>query len=602
MAARPASESSIAPHVARFGAAMALAFVCACQPTPTRNPDDALSFDDTPLTVRGTPTSTQTPPDALRRLDRLLDLFDAARFSGDPQLRDAFWAEMGENPARTEGAVASRNALSLLLEEAYTLEERGGLDETGERVLADLIQLLATDLHRPAEAEDQQVQTLVYRQLAIEGSPRVADNAAWRLYDFLRGTADAAVRAPADRRPFIVSHARLAVDGERDDVTAPPSAEQLATWLEQQRSRLAAFPRWADVVKARDVADAELAEQLAAVLPAQRFAEWTLYPLPAATTKQDSLAPVLYVSSKSSAIDPTEAEPRTGLSPRSDELASTLRQSLAQDGRGIMMLVCDPEEPASVFSSALELAASQAVDRIEFAVREDQTAPVRVLPLALARPGPSPGSQAFLEAKLRLHLDGGMVTVVREGKNPLASSPRSLPDSVEFLRGLATAFPDERAVALTVSRRVSVTQLLDLLVIAHAAGLGTLGLVVDGRSLPEAAGGLTERVELRTRLVSAKVALDQPYPLPKGDQQAVEAGIAQVTRCLGELGMRPRAGAVGLRLSFEEGVGEATFSMKRVPKEARESFEACATKALDRVRLREHPDHYTMRAGWTIEK
>lgn len=611
MASRPAPEPRSPrrrPRHLRHAAALGVALLLGCQPTATTGPHDALSFDDTPLEATSTLVSPQTAPAALHRLDRLLDLFDAARFSGDPQLRDAFWTAIGEDPARTEGPAATRNAVSLLLDEAYALEDRGGLEESGQRVLAEHIQLLATDLHRPTEPEDQQVQTLVYRQLALEGSPRVADNAAWRLYDFVRGTADAAVRAPAERRPFIVSHAQLAIEGEMGDPGAPPSAQQVESWLEQQREQLEAIPRWQSIAGARSEQDAALIEALNGVLPAPRFDAWSLYPLPAALTKQDSLAPLLLVSSQSSAVDPMQANPRNGLSPRSPEIEAALRESLARDGRGIVMVACDPNEPAALFSSALELVAAQAVDRIELAVRQDDQAPVRAMPLVLARPGPSPGSQAFLDARLRLHLDGATVTVVREprdeGDGALAGEALPIIEAIPFLEQVAAAFPEERAVALTVSRRVSVSQLLDVLVVADAAGLGTVGLVVDGRDRPEpsASGELAAAVSLRTRLVGAPVVIDQPYPLPAGDQKAVEAGLAHVGHCLGELGVRPRAGKVGLKLSFEEGDASASFSVKGVGRDRVEVFERCSEEVLGRVRLQEHRDRYEMRARWTVEK
>ena len=90
------------------------------------------------------------------RLDRLLDLFDAARFGQDEDARETLWGALGGD-ASGVGERATREATERLLQETIALEDgaRRAADDAVASFCADAIMLLSTDLQPPGSAEDQ---------------------------------------------------------------------------------------------------------------------------------------------------------------------------------------------------------------------------------------------------------------------------------------------------------------------------------------------------------------------------------------------------------------------------------------------------------------
>lgn len=78
------------------------------------------------------------------RLDRLIDLYDGARFAADKQARESLWLALG-GYATTRGIDASREVVLRLLDEAYAIEELAAASPLGEdelQFVTDAIMLL----------------------------------------------------------------------------------------------------------------------------------------------------------------------------------------------------------------------------------------------------------------------------------------------------------------------------------------------------------------------------------------------------------------------------------------------------------------------------
>src|SRR5690606_24776971 len=95
--------------------------------------------------------ATGDPQARAVRLDRLLDLFDAARFGQDEDARETLWGGLGGH-ATGVGEQASREATERLLQEALALEDaaRSAADDPTGAFAADAIMLLSADLQPPA--------------------------------------------------------------------------------------------------------------------------------------------------------------------------------------------------------------------------------------------------------------------------------------------------------------------------------------------------------------------------------------------------------------------------------------------------------------------
>ncbi|HFE44690.1 MAG TPA: hypothetical protein ENJ18_04230, partial [Nannocystis exedens] len=405
--------------------ASALFSACAHKSPQSTPPQaqEAPEFSDAPLLgARSGPTRTAAtqPSERVARLDRLLDLFDAARFAEDQGARESLWQGLG-GAAMGRGQDASREALARLLDEALALDDLPGLREDEDEFVASALQLLTADLHRPSTAEDLSIQTSAYRQLVSLGHPRIVDNARWRIYDHVRGCLVGAISAPPDRRPEIAVHslyvADESIENYLDDnrsvhVQPPlPAAAELWALLDKERRALAQIDRWAPVIERRAAADEELRLTAAAALPAPRDPTWQILSMPAGTGRRESLAPIIRVDGQTLVIDegrPQERREALG----SPEAARALAAALVQDGRGIVLFVAPPMTPSPDLRTALRALLSAHVATVEFAIREprvgeDSGDVILAMPLEIVRDSDrGPAAQALRGARLHMHLDG----------------------------------------------------------------------------------------------------------------------------------------------------------------------------------------------------
>jgi hypothetical protein len=589
-------------------------------------------IDEDPIgaQTRADPDRLATLADAgvegrILRLDRLLDLYDAARFAEDPEARESLWLALGGH-ASTRGMEASREAVLRMLDEAYEIEELaaaepGVLDEEQQRFVADAIMLLSTDMFLPDSAEALITATLAYRVLAESGHPRIADNARWRLYDHVRGVLEGAVAIGPALRPDILVHALYA---EREDISAwiddlavharPPLPSPAELWalLERHRDALASVERWQEVVQTRAQREADLRETVMAVLPRPREVSWRLVELARGTAAAESLAPVIVlepgkVDIESRVFDPTAIE------------QPAIEGLLARDGRGILLLASAPDVPAPEYAATLRALAQARTSTIEIAVHEpalprseeDDAGPSKVvvaLPLHVARPDDAGvGARALRESRIHVQLSGRGPRFRVDGRW-LGASPTLPSDLAAFIEKLRRAYPRQYAVSLSLAEDVQHQQLVDLL--AALAGGRTPAFVAVGW-LPDAtiqrepatdAQGeriLTARVELSSNAITIGVP-ERPADVSEQEWARLRSATESLRVCVPELEVSlPKTGfSVVLEFSDSDLV-ELSANGRKLPAASIERFEACADERLAGFRLREYEP--TLRVELTIQ-
>ncbi|MFO7562929.1 MAG: hypothetical protein R6X02_09835 [Enhygromyxa sp.] len=550
------------------------------------------------------------------RLDRLLDLYDGARFADDKQARDSLWLALG-GYATTRGFDASREVVLRLLDEAYALEDLaaaqpGALSEDEQQFVADAIMLLSTDLFLPDTAEALISQTLAYRILAESGHPRIADNAHWRLYDHVRGVLDAAiVHGPLLRKDILV-HALYA---EREDISvwledlAPhaqpplPSPSELWGLLEQHRVAVEALPRWQPVVASRAQAEAELRETAVELLPRPRDPAWVLPRLPQGTGQRESLAPVVLLAEGKRVLEPSSSRPHEAdAGGPSDEQLAALEAALLRDGRGTVLLAADPQTPSTEFVTAIDTLLRARATIIELAVHEPRLdgegSVVVALPLHVVYEDDlGPGARALRDARIEILLTGRGPRFRVDGRW-LSAAP-ALPSDVQRTLGeLRRAYPRERVINVTLGEDLQPQQLVDLLAVLSggieplflAAGM-VVGAAEPAPSDHPGAGEAKRSADpAADRALAARLALVEANPsitaeplasLSEDDRARVDQAIASLRECLPELERPlPRQG-VALSLPFTEGkLGELKASGRRVEAEALARLEGCAKDRL----------------------
>lgn len=552
------------------------------------------------------------------RLDRLLDLLDAARFGQDQDARETLWDALGGH-ATGVGERATREATERLLREALGLEEAAhrSADLTVASFCADLIMLLSADLQPPAVAEDLSIRTLVYRTVIEQGHPRLADNARWRIYDHVRGTLAAAVEVPPGDRLSIAVQALYA---ERDSVealladTAPharppwPTADELWALMDEQQRALSSEPRWATVVDRRAGDDHALHDTLRASLPAPRAPDWPLRSFPAGTARAESLAPVVWAHEGRLVVDAGRSHARAfGLDVETNdelaELAQAVGNTLAQDGRGTLLLVAEPQLPAPLLRTVLRAIFRAHAERVELAVveprvsaspRDDRGEVVMALPLYVTHAaGQRAGDRAWAQARVHVHLDGRGPSIAVDGRwlSRVPADARGLRAVVEQL---GRAFPRERGVVVSLGGDVQLQQLLELLVALQGGPqrpFEAVGWMADGSAPPPKQGG-DDWLERRSAMAweHPRVELEQPYALGAGDQKRLEALAEDLAVCLPELGAERPPSAVTLALRFEEGRLRHA-EVRPAPRRAKAGVDAVIECIRDEgyaLRLREH--------------
>lgn len=589
-------------------------------------------IDADPLAAAEIPAA-DAPPARVARLDRLLDLFDAARFADAEPARAAMWGALGGPGGR--GPAATRDAETRLLAEALALDALEGLQDDARHFLAGAIGVLSADLGLIARAEDLSIRTAAYRDVAERGHPRAADNARWRLYDHARGCLAGALTAPPERRLEVALHALYVREDsiaawldERAAHAAPPwpAPAQLVAALTASRDALAADARWREVLARRERGDQELAAAALADLPASRDGAWDLLRAPAGTGRKDSLAPIVAVDSDAVTVDlgrPQALKGRRG----APELVPAIVAALARDGRGAVLLVAPPRLPSPDLAAILAALRDARAARVELALREPRVSEeagdvIATLPIELAAPvasaltpaapvAPTPAPASAAPAtppalapapappRLRVHLGGRGPRLAIDGAwLPIAATPADLD---LLLTRLDFAYPREHVIALTLADDVLYQQLQDLLRSLGGGPRRRFESVVwtpAAAPPPEALSDkITEaaarRLEVRAGLftATASAGLVPGVALAEGDLRRVELLSQRLPRCLPELEIPVQSLDVVIRFEAGRLAAVAVASPPRKAQPARlTALRACLADEARGFRLREKQD------------
>jgi len=554
------------------------------------------------------------------RLERLLDLFDAARLADDADARDVLWAALGGHTSG-RGEEATREALGRLLAEATALDDLGVADDDARSFVNDAIALLTTDLQPPSDADGLAIRTLAYRSLATGGHPRIRDNARWRLYDHVRGTLVGALARPPEGRIEVAIQAQYAARESVEAELADTGVHERPRWegaaglvalLETQRAALAEDPAWAAAVAARSGNDDELAAAVLAGLPAARTAPWTAPIRPRGTGQPESLAPIVHVSA--GRVDVDAGRPQARALPLADDdiapVGDAVRDALAQDGRGALLLVADANLPAPQLHRALRAVRRGNAARVEIAVLEPHSAGGTVataLPLVVVREGAAGTTAAAITtSRIHVHIGGRGLEIALDGAW-LPGVAGGAGEVEARLGAVAKAYPRERAVRITLGPDVLYEQIVDALV-ALTGGtqprFAVAGWLPDdarpaGAALPALDRLLADRVAWAS---IGTIAIDQPFPLATDDQKRLRAFADAVPRCLPELGTRPaKARALAIPITLEDGRLQP-IAAPVIPGVAALRIAAMTRCLQDEgyaLRLREHRDRIsiTLRGG-----
>lgn len=583
------------------------------------------------------------PRGRVLRLDRLLDLYDAARFAGDADARASLWAALG-GYSSARGIDASREVVLRLIDEAFALEELANadpdaLDDDAREFLADAIMMLSADMFLPDSAESLVSQTLAYRVLTETGHLRIADNAHWRLYDHVRGVLEGAVEIGPELRRDVLVHALYA---EREDLSAwlddraphaqPPLPSPAELWalLAEHRDALAEHPRWRAVVETRASAEAELRDTVLALLPRSRELDWTLPVLARGTGRPESLAPVIVLRPGEVVLEPGAEKPRPfPVEAASGPLVTGVEGVLARDGRGTLLIAADPQLPAPEYAAALSAVVAARASTLEFAVHEPRLPTsddfddfddedglateasgnvVVALPLYVARADDaSPGVRALRGARIEVQLSGRGSRFRVDGRW-LSATP-ALPSDIESLAvRLRDAYPRERVIRLTLAADVQPRQVVDLLA-ALSGGRDPAFLAVgwlpdsepeiEPSGDPKADRTLDRRRQLGRSRLSATFPRADLDALSADDRARLEQAGSAVFACVPELEAElPRAG-LGIELDFRDGeLSELRSHVPRALARSRaaqlERLEGCARERLLGLRLRDRLEPTTV--------
>lgn len=545
------------------------------------------------------------------RLERLLDLFDAARLAGSDAARDVLWEALGGHESG-RGPDATREALTRLLALASALDDAGIANDDARLFVNDAIALLATDLQTPTVAETLALRTLAYRTLADGGHPRIRDNARWRLYDHARVTLATALARPPEQRTDVAIQVEYVATEDLQAALSDASVHERARWpgatglvalLDAQREALAKDPAWAQAIAARERDDRELASAALAGLPAARTTGLVAPKRPRGTGIAESLAPIVHVSAGRIDIDAGRPQAR-GLPLDSDDVAATgdaIRDALAQDGRGSLLLLVDGQLPAPELRRALRAIRRGSAARIELALLEphaDGGTVVTALPIVVVRDtGGGATTPAIIAARLHVHVGGRGLELALDGKW-LPGIAGTTDEAERRLAAIRKAYPRERAVRITIGPDATHEQIVEaavLLVGGPTRRFAALGWMPD-ESRPAGTGDSSVERLLADRGQWAdmrNVAIEQPFPLAGDDQQRLRAFADALPRCLPELGPRPaKARTIEVRITIADGRLQPIAPPKIAGVSAKQiaAMTSCLQDEGYALRLREHRD------------
>ncbi len=516
------------------------------------------------------------PWQRLARVQRLLDLYDAARFGSDAARLTLTPSIEGLTEDLTEdrGPAASATTLDHLLNEALALESAQPLQHNTlyAHEVAQLIALLSADQGPDQTIDDSATKLLAYRHILELAPSMVQDNAQWRRFDYARGFLELATRAPARTRRKQAALAMLLVDEQvepylREGPSAArpndPTPDELWHLVAQPLSLLAQDPQWASLARAKLIESEALRQTARSALPAPRTVEPWLPRHPQGCGRGEHFGPLVYVMNDSMVIDAHRPQART-LAHTASHAARTraLNLTLASDGRGVLTVTIEPGVRSADLFQFLQASAASTAEKLEFACAEPSLTTTDAWSVAAWPLGPKLRNDVAtaLAPRLLASLSGFGVRFIVDG-SALATLATTARDQQAMLHELRALFPRQTTLALHIGNDVVPNQLYGLL---HAAldGEGAFEQLqwlpeLDLPSIPTHGDAVLARRRAWLPWVAAwHVA--QPYPLKQADQAHLEQWTPQLAACVLELDVPPErtsAFTVSLHLAHGRVVG-----------------------------------------------
>jgi hypothetical protein len=306
------------------------------------------------------------------RAHYLLDLFDDARLRRDPHSLTLLHRALGSRPdAPRQGREATDAALQGLavMLDAILARDRLHADAQAARAL------IAWDLDPPVERAAVHARLDVVEAVARGGSA-VAANARLRLYAYCRQALDDAPRARRADRMRLVAHCLYPLYTSdpapffaEDPAARPPPPDWRELLADLDRLLAAVVEDAGRLSVTGQALRAELAElepALAAALPALPD------PVALGLTRVDHGPP--YDDTPLFALPQTAQVPAAAVLP-DPGLADTLRDALAEDGRGVITAVIMAMDPAGDVLAAAELASRAGASHLALLAWTEQAAP-----------------------------------------------------------------------------------------------------------------------------------------------------------------------------------------------------------------------------------
>lgn len=567
----------------------------------------------------------------IARLGRLYDLFDCARFTGNVLVRDAFWTALGTDPAGSQrGRAATVVALEKLLEEAWRIEDRhAGMSESQRLFLADFVALVSVDMFRPEDEDALDIQSDAFRRVATSGAPGLRDNAQWRIYDYVRGVIRGANTAPVERRHALGVHALYVTENDpekwlsatRDHERPPwPTAAALLVPLIEATEDLRSLPPWTAIMSAVEAEDRSSVDAFNASYPPPRDSTLPLPLVPRGTGSVDDDSPMLWVSKQAMSIAGPPGR-RSNYQFKADEAALVTRLSseLAKDGRGILLVGSEAKAPSATLSAALRAVTQSGASTIRFAVHEQfrdasrhvlTALPVQVMDPTMV----TPGTAAFAESRIELHLKGEGLTVFVDG-DIVAEHVSPASGYAETFAVLRAAFPRVETVRLQIASDTMYLQVVDLLqvliggtrpayravgLLPVSARLATTRTQPNPTELVPITRAAWDRLRQRAaRALETPSAINQSYPLREIDQRRVALLGTVLSSCLPDLQRLPRA-TLSVTVVFDEGhVHHSDILRDAQALRSDVEFKDCVRETTGAVRLRAHRERLSIEFVWT---
>lgn len=559
----------------------------------------------------------------LARLDRLLDLFDVARFSGDRELAQVVRAAAGLEGVLGPADATTREVALSLVEEAWQVESQfekilaSDAPQAAQRraFLADFIMLVSIDAQPALESEDIRVRALAWRLLREQGHARIVDNARIRAYDHIRGLMVLATESDAGRMSEILAQ-RVIIARDDAELREPAplitrdQAESLRAELREAWADLVQLPRWQGLAELRRPSDDALVALVEDRLPV-RDPSWSVPSVvaPGGATRADRGWPVVVHDGQNPVLWARGDGQPLELAPAPVQLEQTqaaIASALSADGRGTLLLALTPELPGTEISGLLDLAKAAGASELALALAAaPEGGHPRVAMFKTSAPrmfewAPS-DSHVAMNMRVGATVGSGRVRWQIDGRQSSDIELQALPEAALRLR---RAYPRETVIGLQVEGSATAADLA-------RAVLALLGGTDDSEQsgLFRAAAlhapelrrgdnpGIEARIAARLQIADAVATrtprLEQPYPLRGDDQKRLESTVAELSACLPEFGVAGLPARVGLALRFEEGV-LVDLEAGRAP----EAFTSCVRALAGGLRLREHRDAVALQVQW----